>query len=37
MKSQKPRRGFPIARMIGVFSSATGAINQMAIGPYKGK
>ncbi len=29
--------GFPIARMVGVFSLATGAINHMALGPYKGK
>ncbi len=37
MTSQKPGCGFPIARMVGVFSLATGAINHMAIGPYKGK
>ncbi|TWU04040.1 hypothetical protein [Neorhodopirellula pilleata] len=37
MTSQKPGCGFPIARMIGVFSLATGAINHTAIGPYKGK
>jgi hypothetical protein len=37
MASQKPGCGFPIARMIGVFSLATGAINHMAIGAYKGK
>jgi len=34
---QKPGCGFPMARMIGVFSLATGAINHMAIGPHKGK
>lgn len=37
MASHKPGCGFPIARMIGVFSLATGAIQHMAIGPYKGK
>lgn len=37
MSNQKPGCGFPIARMIGVFSLATGAINHMAIGAYKGK
>jgi len=37
MASQKPGCGFPIARMIGVFSLATGAINLTALGPYKGK
>ncbi|WP_404306171.1 IS4 family transposase [Neorhodopirellula lusitana] len=37
LTSQKAGCGFPIARMIGVFSLATGAINHMAIGPYKGK
>jgi hypothetical protein len=35
--NQKPGCGFPIARMIGIFSLATGAINHMAIGPHKGK
>lgn len=37
LASQKPGCGFPIARMIGVFSLATGAIMQTAIGRYKGK
>jgi hypothetical protein len=37
MTSQKPGCGFPIARMIGVFSLATGAINFTALGAYKGK
>jgi hypothetical protein len=37
MSCHKRGCGFPIARMIGVFSLATGAINHMAIGPYKGK
>lgn len=35
--SCKPGCGFPIARMIGVFSLPTGAINHMAIAPCKGK
>lgn len=37
LKSQKPGCGFPIARMIGVFSLATGAINHLAMSPYQGK
>jgi hypothetical protein len=37
MACHKRGCGFPIARMIGVFSLATGAINHMAIGRYKGK
>lgn len=37
MKSQKPGCGFPIARIVQVFSLATGAITMMAIGPYAGK
>lgn len=37
MNCHRPGCGFPIARMIGVFSLASGAINHMAIGPYKGK
>lgn len=37
MSCHKPGCGFPIARMIGVFSLAGGAINHMAIGPHKGK
>jgi putative transposase len=37
MTGQKPGCGFPIARMIGVFSLATGAINLTALGAYKGK
>ncbi len=35
--SQKEGLGFPIARMVGVISLATGAIFDYAIGPYKGK
>lgn len=37
MASQKPGCGFPIARMIGVFSLATGAINFTAMAAYQGK
>ena len=37
MSSQKPGCGFPIARMIGVFSLATGAIRLTAMNAYKGK
>ena len=36
-RGQKAGCGFPLARMIGVFSLATGAINLTALGPYKGK
>jgi putative transposase len=35
--SQKPGCGFPIARMIGLFSLATGAANRVAMAPYQGK
>ncbi|WP_436714521.1 IS4 family transposase [Roseiconus lacunae] len=37
MASQKPGCGFPIARMIGLFSLATGAINLTAMASYQGK
>jgi putative transposase len=37
MASQKPGCGFPIARMIGIFSLATGAISKTALAAYKGK
>jgi hypothetical protein len=37
MTSQKRGCGFPIARMIGVFSLATGAIKLTALGAFKGK
>lgn len=37
MACHKPGCGFPIARMVGVFSLATGAVKNMAIGRYKGK
>lgn len=37
MASQNPGCGFPIARMVGVFSLATGAINFTAVSAYQGK
>ncbi|QDV64127.1 IS4 family transposase [Crateriforma conspicua] len=37
MASQKPGCGFPIARMIGVFSLATGAVKHVAMAAYQGK
>lgn len=37
MKCQKPGCGFPIARMIGLFSLATGAIQFTALAAYRGK
>jgi Transposase DDE domain len=36
-KSQKPGCGFPIARILVVFSLATGVVLEAAIGKYKGK
>ncbi len=36
MRSQKPGCGFPIARMNGLFSRATGEIQLTALGPYRG-
>ena len=36
-KSQRPGAGFPIARACAVLSLATGAICNLAIGPYHGK
>ncbi|WP_372725545.1 IS4 family transposase [Novipirellula sp.] len=36
-KSQKPGCGFPMARMIGLFSLATGAVNSLAVAQYAGK
>jgi hypothetical protein len=35
--NQEDGSGFPIARVAAVFSLATGAIMDLAIGPYKGK
>jgi len=37
MASQKSGCGFPIARMIGLFSLATGAANRVAMARYQGK
>jgi Transposase DDE domain len=36
-RTQKPGLGFPIARLLGVICLATGAVLDLAIGPYKGK
>jgi hypothetical protein len=36
-RSQKPGLGFPIARFVAIIGLATGAILDLAIGPYKGK
>ena len=36
-RTQKPGLGFPIARLVAVMSLASGAVLDMAIGPYKGK
>lgn len=35
--TQKPGLGFPIARMVGLLSLATGACLNYAVGPYQGK
>jgi hypothetical protein len=35
--SQKPGLGFPIARVVGLFSLSSGAIIDVAIGPCRGK
>jgi hypothetical protein len=37
MANQKTGYGFPIARMVGLFSLATGAANRVAIAVYQGK
>jgi putative transposase len=37
MAAQKPGCGFPIARIVVVFSLAVGTVLEAAIGPYKGK
>lgn len=37
MKSRNRGCGFPIARVVQVFSMATGAVTMMAMGPYAGK
>src|SRR5271157_6384643 len=36
-RTQKPGLGFPIARVVAVISLATGAVRELALGPYKGK
>jgi hypothetical protein len=36
-KSQKKGVGFPLARLVAIFSLATGALLDAAIGPYEGK
>jgi hypothetical protein len=36
-RTQKPGLGFPIARFLGIICLATGAVLDIAIGPYKGK
>jgi Transposase DDE domain len=36
-RSQKPGLGFPIARFVAIICLATGAVLDVAIGPYKGK
>jgi len=36
-KSQKPGVGFPLARLVVVFCVTSGAVLEMAIGPYRGK
>jgi hypothetical protein len=36
-KSQKPGCGFPVARILVVFSLAVGTVLESMIGPYKGK
>jgi hypothetical protein len=35
--SQKEGVGFPLARIVAVISCATGAVLDLAIGPYSGK
>jgi putative transposase len=36
-KGQEPELGFPVARMVLLFSLATGMLCDMAMGPYQGK
>lgn len=36
-KSQAPGVGFPLARIVAVISLATGAVRDLAVGPYQGK
>ena len=36
-KTQKPGRGFPIARILVIFSLSVGTVLEVAIGKYQGK
>jgi len=36
-KSQSPGIGFPISRVVGILSCATGAVLEFTMGPYRGK
>lgn len=36
-KSQRKGCGFPILRMVGLFSLSTGSVQACAVGPYRGK
>jgi DDE family transposase len=36
-RTQKPGLGFPIARLVALIALATGAVLDLAIGPYQGK
>jgi len=36
-KNQKPGLGFPLARIVAILSLATGAVIDLAVGPYQGK
>ena len=36
-KTQKPGVGFPIARILVVFSLAVGTVLEAVVGPYQGK
>lgn len=37
IRNQKKGCGFPLVRMVGLFSLATGAVQSIALGPYRGK
>lgn len=37
IKNQKKGCGFPLAKMVGLFNLATGAVQSVAIAPYQGK
>jgi hypothetical protein len=36
-RAQRPGVGFPLARLVALFSLASGAVLDMAVGPYRGK